>query len=170
LITLTLILDRILLRQQGDTWLDDVSLELNNGLTVLLGPTEAGKTSLMRVSAGLLPPTSGRVIVDGKDVTSVSVRRRSVAFVYQQFINYPSLSVYENIASPLRLARDFPKPDIDRRVRTVADLMGIGGLLKRGAAELSGGPQQRIAIARALARPVDVLCTRIRRRWRSPPR
>ena len=157
MITLTLILDRILLRQRGATWLHDVSLELNNGLTVLLGPSDAGKTTLMRVSAGLLPPTSGRVMVDGKDVTSVSVRRRSVAFVYQQFINYPSLTVYENIASPLRLARDFPKSEIDRRVRTVADLMGIGGLEKRRPAELSGGQQQRIAIARALARPVDVL-------------
>ncbi|MQA26253.1 MAG: ATP-binding cassette domain-containing protein, partial [Micromonosporaceae bacterium] len=94
---------------------------------------------------------------NGEDVTSVSVRKRSVAFVYQQFINYPSLSVYENIASPLRLARDFPKSRIDHRVHEVAELMGIESLLRRKPAELSGGQQQRTAMARALARPVDVL-------------
>src|SRR6201746_2141020 len=81
----------------------DVSLELDRGtLSVLLGPTLAGKTSIMRLLAGLDKPTSGRVLVDGKNVTGVDVRKRSVAMVYQQFINYPSLSVYEKLASPLR--------------------------------------------------------------------
>src|SRR5687767_15412243 len=81
----------------------DVSLTLERGtLSVLLGPTLSGKTSIMRLLAGLDKPTSGRVLVDGKDVTGFDVRKRSVAMVYQQFINYPSLSVYENIASPLR--------------------------------------------------------------------
>lgn len=154
---MALVLDGVRVRQRGELWLDDINLRLSPGLTTLIGPLTAGKTTLMRVVAGLLPPSAGRVTVNGADVTSVSVRRRSVAFVYQQFINYPSLSVYENIASPLRLAASFPKQDVDRRVREVADLMGIGDLLGRRPAELSGGQQQRTAIARALARPVDVL-------------
>ncbi|RVX47722.1 carbohydrate ABC transporter ATP-binding protein (CUT1 family) [Nonomuraea polychroma] len=155
---MTLILDGVSVRQRGETWLDDIHLELSNGMTTLVGPMTAGKTTLMRVAAGLQTPDSGRVVVHGKDVTGISVRKRSVAFVYQQFINYPSLAVYENIASPLRLDPRFrSKSEIDRRVREVAELMGIAGLLDRRPAELSGGQQQRTAIARALARPVDVL-------------
>ncbi|MFG1682513.1 ABC transporter ATP-binding protein [Nonomuraea sp. NPDC049269] len=154
---MALVLDGVRVRQRGETWLHDIHLELSSGMTTLVGPMAAGKTTLMRVVGGLLPPDSGRVVVNGKDVTAISVRKRSVAFVYQQFINYPSLSVYENIASPLRLARSFPKKDMDRRVREVAEIMGIGDLLDRRPAELSGGQQQRTAIARALARPVDVL-------------
>src|ERR1700752_5457867 len=93
----------------------DVSLTLENGtLSVLLGPTLAGKTSIMRLLAGLDKPTTGRVLVDGKDVTGIDVRKRSVAMVYQQFINYPSLTVYENIASPLRV-QGKPKAEIEKR-------------------------------------------------------
>ncbi|MGI5272094.1 ABC transporter ATP-binding protein [Nonomuraea sp. CA-218870] len=154
---MTLVIEGVSVRRRGEVWLDDIHLESSGGLTTLLGPMTAGKTTLMRVVAGLLPPDAGRVVVDGRDVTRVSVRRRSVAFVYQQFINYPSLTVYENVASPLRLAADFPRGEVDRRVREVAELMGIGGLLDRRPGELSGGQQQRTAIARALARPVDVL-------------
>ncbi|NUP63588.1 MAG: ABC transporter ATP-binding protein [Nonomuraea sp.] len=154
---MTLILDGVRVRQRGETWLDDIHLELSNGLTTLVGPMNAGKTTLMRVVAGLQPPDSGRVLVNGNDVTSISVRKRSVAFVYQQFINYPSLTVHENIASPLRLDRAYRKDGVDRRVREVAAVMGLSDLLGRRPAELSGGQQQRTAIARALARPVDVL-------------
>src|SRR5258708_9827122 len=85
-------------------------------LSVLRGPTLSGKTSIMRLLAGLDKPTTGRVLVDGKDVTGVDVRQRSVAMVYQQFINYPSLSVYENIASPLRV-QGKPRAEIDKRVQ-----------------------------------------------------
>src|SRR5919198_1382264 len=82
----------------------DVSLTLERGtLSVLLGPTLSGKTSIVRLLAGLDKPASGRVLVDGNDVTGADVRQRSVAMVYQQFINYPALTVYENIASPLRV-------------------------------------------------------------------
>ncbi|WP_219825357.1 ABC transporter ATP-binding protein [Nonomuraea typhae] len=154
---MALILDGVRVRQRGEVWLDDIDLELSSGLTTLIGPLAAGKTTLMRVIAGLHRPDAGRVVVNGADVTAVPVRKRSVAFVYQQFINYPSLSVYENIASPLRLAAGFPRKDVDGRVREVAELMGLDGLLERRPDELSGGQQQRTAIARALARPVDVL-------------
>src|SRR6476659_4809104 len=100
----------------------NVSLTLQRGtLSVLLGPTLSGKTSIMRLLAGLDKPTTGRVLVDGKDVTGVDVRRRSVAMVYQQFINYPSLTVYENIASPLRV-QGKPNDEIERRVQEAAKL------------------------------------------------
>src|SRR3954454_6300971 len=121
----------------------DVSLTLDRGtLSVLLGPTLSGKTSIMRLLAGLDKPTSGRVLVDGKDVTGVDVRKRSVAMVYQQFINYPSLSVYENIASPLRV-QGKPRGEIDRRVRDAEKLLKLEPYLERTPLQLSGGQQQR---------------------------
>ncbi|OMI12669.1 ABC transporter ATP-binding protein [Bradyrhizobium brasilense] len=101
----------------------DVSLTLERGtLSVLLGPTLSGKTSIMRLLAGLDKPTTGRVLVDGKDVTGADVRQRSVAMVYQQFINYPSLTVYENIASPLRV-QGKPRAEIERRGAEAAGLL-----------------------------------------------
>jgi glycerol transport system ATP-binding protein len=87
----------------------NVSLTFAAGsLNILLGPTLSGKTSLMRLMAGLDQPTSGTVHVDGLDVTGVPVQKRNVAMVYQQFINYPNLTVFENIASPLRIAKVGP--------------------------------------------------------------
>src|SRR5258707_15087680 len=104
----------------------DVSLSLERGtLSVLLGPTLSGKTSLMRLLAGLDAPSQGRVLVDSKDVTGIDVRQRSVAMVYQQFINYPAFTVFENIASPLRV-QGRPREAIDRRVREAANLLRLG--------------------------------------------
>ncbi|HWL70990.1 MAG TPA: ABC transporter ATP-binding protein [Geminicoccus sp.] len=140
----------------GSIHLHPVDAVLEPGLHVLLGPTGAGKTSLMRLMAGLDAPTAGRLLQDGQDVTGVPVRQRSVAFVYQQFINYPSLSVFENIASPLRLKGE-ERGAIERRVREVASLLHIDHLLDRLPAELSGGQQQRTAIARALAKEARLL-------------
>ncbi len=105
----------------GETHIRDVTLSLRHGtLNVLLGPTLAGKTSLMRLMAGLDQPTSGRVLFDGADVTGVPVQKRNIAMVYQQFINYPAMTVYENIASPLRVAGT-DRATIDREVRQAAD-------------------------------------------------
>jgi glycerol transport system ATP-binding protein len=143
-------------RAGGQTLIHPVGLSLEPGLTVLLGPTLAGKTTLMRLMAGLERPSEGRVLVKGQDVTGVGVRHRSVAMVYQQFINYPSLSVRENIASPLRIAGR-PRGEIRARVKEVAKLLRIDHLLDRLPAELSGGQQQRTAIGRALAREADLL-------------
>jgi glycerol transport system ATP-binding protein len=141
----------------GAPHLRDVNLDFEAGSrNVLLGRTLAGKTSLLRIMAGLDRPTSGKIIVDGKDMTGVSVRKRSVAMVYQQFINYPSFTVYENIAAPLRRA-GLDKRDIDRKVRETADTLRIGGLLDRLPGELSGGQQQRTALARALVKEADLL-------------
>ena len=135
----------------------DVSLTLERGtLSVLLGPTLSGKTSIMRLLAGLDKPTTGRVLVDGKDVTGADVRKRSVAMVYQQFINYPSLTVYENIASPLRV-QGKPRAEIEKRVQEAARLLKLEPYLKRTPLQLSGGQQQRTAIARALVKGADLV-------------
>lgn len=140
-----------------ETHIHPTDLRLEAGtLNVLLGPTLSGKTSLMRLMAGLDRPTSGRVLWAGEDVTGVAVQRRNVAMVYQQFINYPSMSVYENIASPLRLQR-LDKRDIDRKVREIAGLMKLDPMLSRKPLELSGGQQQRCALARALVKGADLV-------------
>ncbi len=141
----------------GETHIDNVSLTLAHGtLNILLGPTLSGKTSLMRLMAGLDAPSAGKIVFDGKDVTGVPVRRRSVAMVYQQFINYPTLTVYENIASPLRVA-GIDKSEIDRRVRETAALMKLAPFLDRKPLDLSGGQQQRTALARAIVKGADLV-------------
>ncbi len=120
---LTLVLDHVRKDVGAETFIRDVSLTLERGsVNVLLGATLSGKTSLMRLMAGLDPPTKGRVLVEGRDVTGTPVQRRSVAMVYQQFINYPSFSVYENIASPLRVA-GLPRAEIESRVQDAAKLL-----------------------------------------------
>src|SRR3954466_2983964 len=149
-------LDHVTRAVDGVDTVCDVSLTLDRGtLSVLLGPTLSGKTSVMRLLAGLDKPSSGRVLVDGKDVTGVDVRKRSVAMVYQQFINYPSLSVYENIASPLRV-QGKPRAEIERRVRDAAKLLKLEPYMNRTPLQLSGGQQQRTAIARALVKGADL--------------
>src|SRR6476620_12365073 len=150
-------LERVTRTVDGIPTIRDVSLTLERGtLSVLLGPTLSGKTSIMRLLAGLDKPTTGRVLVDGKDVTGADVRHRSVAMVYQQFINYPSLTVYENIASPLRV-QGAPREEIDRRVQEASKLLRLEHYLKRTPLQLSGGPPQRTAIARALVKGADLV-------------
>ena len=130
----------------------DVSLTLQHAsLNVLLGPTLSGKTSLMRLMAGLDTPTVGTIWFDGQNVTGVPVQKRNVAMVYQQFINYPAMTVYENIASPLRVA-GADRDRIDREVRRAADLLKLTPYLDRTPLNLSGGQQQRTALARAIVK------------------
>ena len=149
---MTLELDGVSKVVAGQTQIWPTSLTLDKGtMNVLLGPTRAGKTSLMRLMAGLDKPATGRILWDGADVTGLRVQDRQVAMVYQQFINYPSLSVYDNIASPLRLL-GHSAPDIERAVKKVADLMKLTPMLGRKPLELSGGQQQRCALARALVK------------------
>src|SRR5215210_6220851 len=127
----TLVLDQVRKDVGAETHIRDVSLTLESGtLNVLLGPTLSGKTSLMRLMAGLDAPTRGRVLVDGTEVTGWPVQRRDVAMVYQQFINYPSLSVYENIASPLRVA-GLRSVEIADRVREAARILRLESQLDR---------------------------------------
>ena len=128
------------------------NLTLRNGtMNVLLGPTLSGKTTLMRLMAGLERPDNGRILWEGRDVTGLRVQDRGVAMVYQQFINYPGMTVYENIASPLRIMRR-GREEIDRRVNEVAAMLRLTPLLARRPLELSGGQQQRCALARALVK------------------
>lgn len=136
----------------GQTHIHPTDLTLKNGtMNVLLGPTLSGKTSLMRLMAGLDVPNKGRIFWEGTDVTGVRVQDRKVAMVYQQFINYPSMTVYDNIASPMKLLGVDSK-EVDRRVRESAELMKLTPLLDRKPLELSGGQQQRCALARALVK------------------
>lgn len=139
----------------AQTWLYGLDLALRPGaVTILLGATRAGKTSLMRIMAGLDAPTTGSVRVDGVDVVGVPVRQRNVSMVYQQFINYPSMTVFDNIASPLKLRGD---TDIAQRVQALAQKLHIEMFLDRYPAALSGGQQQRVALARALAKDAPLL-------------
>lgn len=153
-----LVLKNIALTQDSEDVIYDLSATFQSGINLLIGPTTAGKTTLMRIIAGLVRPTSGTMTMDGADITKVSVQDRSVSFVYQQFINYPSLSVFENIASPLLAQKKRPsKQEVASRVEEMATLLGLTPFLKRKPSELSGGQQQRVAIARALARKADIV-------------
>jgi glycerol transport system ATP-binding protein len=125
-------------------------------VTVLLGATQAGKTSLMRLMAGLDVPSTGRVLVDGVNVSGVAVRERNVAMVYQQFINYPSMTVFDNIASPLKL-RGERGAALKSKVQALAEKLHIEVFLERLPAELSGGQQQRVALARALVKNAPLM-------------
>ncbi|MEO8410634.1 MAG: ATP-binding cassette domain-containing protein [Propionivibrio sp.] len=150
-----LMLEGITKRVGAQTWLYDMSIApQRSAVTVLLGATQAGKTSLMRIMAGLDVPTRGEVLVDGRSVVGVPVRQRNVAMVYQQFINYSSLKVFDNIASPMKLRGD---GDIARRVGELAEKLHIETFLDRYPAELSGGQQQRVALARALAKAAPLM-------------
>lgn len=154
---MTLALEDVTLVVGRDVHIHPTSLTLEPGtLNVLLGPTLSGKTSLMRLMAGLDRPTSGRVLWNGNDVTGVPVQKRNVAMVYQQFINYPAMSVYDNIASPLRL-EGLDKAEIDRKVNESAEMMKLTPMLDRKPLELSGGQQQRCALARALVKGADLV-------------
>jgi len=144
-------------RVRNEIHISDVSIRFERGsLNVLLGPTLAGKTSLMRLMAGLDRPTSGDIHVDGKSVLGKQVRQRNVAMVYQQFINYPGFSVYDNIASPMRLA-GVDNKTLDLRVREAAELLRLTEYLDRMPLQLSGGQQQRTAIARALVKQAELV-------------
>ena len=138
--------------------LEEVDLCLEPGsFTVLLGATRAGKTSLLRAIAGLDKPSCGSVqLVDEAARPPMRVRKH-VAMVYQEFINYPSLTLFENIASPLRVQGTLSRSEIDVRVRTIAERFELGGLLERLPSQLSGGQQQRTALARALIKEADVV-------------
>jgi len=150
-----LTLERIEQRVGAATWLYPLDLTLvPRAVTVLLGATQAGKTTLMRVMAGLDAPAKGRVLADGKDVTGKPVRERDVAMVYQQFINYPSMTVAGNIASPLKLRGE---KNVAARVAELAAKLHIEPFLQRLPAELSGGQQQRVALARALAKNAPLM-------------
>ena len=137
--------------------LNDVSFNFKKGnLYTILGRTLSGKTTFLKTIAGLLNPDSGNLSFEDKDFSKIPVWERNVAMVYQQFINYPHLNVYENIVFPLKqrkLSEEKIKTDADEAIKTV----GLVGFENRKIQELSGGQQQRVALARSLAKNAKIL-------------
>ena len=131
---------------------NDVNLETREGeFLVFLGPSGSGKTTLLRMIAGLETPTSGEILIGGQVVNDLSPRERRIAMVFQSYALYPHLSVYKNIAFPLK-AQNVKKELHKEKVEWAASLLGIGALLDRKPRELSGGERQRVALARAIVR------------------
>ncbi|MEM6988385.1 MAG: ABC transporter ATP-binding protein, partial [Pseudomonadota bacterium] len=141
----------------GHTHIKDTSMVLAPGhFNVLLGQTGSGKTSLIKLMAGLDAVASGSVLIDGVDVTRQSTQKRQVSLVHQFFVNYPHMTVFDNIASPLRVA-GMAKADIRARVEETAEILKLQPMLNRRPHELSGGQQQRTALARAIAKDSKVV-------------
>ncbi len=154
---MSLSLKNVSLCVDGQTHIHDTTIELEpSEFNILLGTTLAGKTTLMRLMAGLIQPTAGEIWFKGANVTGVAVQKRNVSMVYQQFINYPNINVFDNIASPLKLA-GHSRAEITKRVESVAELLRLKEFLKRKPIELSGGQQQRCAMARALVKDSDLV-------------
>src|SRR5258706_15565853 len=151
-------LDRVTKRFGDVAAIDDLSLDIADGeLLVLLGPTGAGKTTTLRMVAGLERPDAGRVEIGGQDVSIEPPAVRDVAFVFQQYSLYPHLTVYDNLAFPLRSpARRLPEDQVRKRVQDVAALLHIESKLANKATRLSGGEMQRVAIGRALVRAPSI--------------
>jgi glycerol transport system ATP-binding protein len=153
----TLELRSVVKRVGAETHIHETSVQLaEEGFNILLGTTLSGKTTLMQLMAGLERPTAGDIWFDGQNVTGVPVQKRNVSMVYQQFINYPNFTVFENIASPLRVAR-MKRAEIDNRVHRMAEILRLTPMLERRPAELSGGQQQRTALARALVKDAGLV-------------
>jgi len=149
---MSLELKNISLKVDGEMHIYDANITLKKGtMNVLLGRTLSGKTSLMRIMAGLDVPTSGKIFWEGNDVTGMKVQDRKIAMVYQQFINYPTMNVYDNIAAPLRIMKK-DESFIDKEVKKTAKLMRLENMLYKKPLELSGGQQQRCALARSLVK------------------
>ena len=154
---MTIELDNVSLRVGAETHIYETDLSLEPGqFNILLGTTLSGKTSLMRLMAGLEKPSSGKLLINGEDVTGIPVQKRSVAMVYQAFINYPSFSVFDNIASPLKVA-GLPRNEIEEKVGKFAELLKLTPMLHRLPNELSGRQQQRTALARALVKGAELV-------------
>ncbi len=144
-------------RVGAETHIHGTDIVFDDGsFNVLLGATRSGKTTLMQLMAGIQKPTDGTIWHNGRDVTKLPVQKRQVSMVYQQFINYPMLSVFENIASPLRVA-GLSDADVAARVGKAAELLRLAPMLQRKPSELSGGQQQRTAIARAIVKESDLI-------------
>jgi len=146
-------------KQFGDVRaVDGVDLSIQEGeLLVILGPSGCGKTTLMRMIAGLETPSGGEIVISGEQVTKLPPRARHIAMVFQSYALYPHMTVYRNIAFPLKAQGGLEKGEIDDKVRHAAGVLGIESLLDRKPRQLSGGERQRVALARAMVKEPSVL-------------
>ncbi len=143
-------------RFDGVAAVDGIDLASTDGeFLVLLGPSGCGKTTLLRMIGGLEPPTDGDILIGGRVVTDLPPRARQIAMVFQSYALYPHMTVYNNIAFPLKAAK-LPKAEQTKRVAWAGGILGIDGLLERKPRQLSGGQRQRVALARALVREPTV--------------
>lgn len=135
----------------------DVSLDIQPGSFVtLLGPSGCGKTTTLRMVAGFESPDEGEIYLGGEPINALTPNKRDTAMVFQSYALFPHYNVFDNVAYGLRL-RKVPKPEIERRVKEILDLVEMGGMESRMTNQLSGGQQQRVSIARALVRNPAVI-------------
>jgi sulfate transport system ATP-binding protein len=172
---MSITVDRVSKRFGDFVALEDVSFEVpTGGLTALLGPSGGGKSTLLRVVAGLEPPDTGTIRISGEDATPLPARERDVGFVFQHYAAFKHMTVFENVAFGLRVRKQ-PRDRVRDRVRELLELVQLHGLADRYPAQLSGGQRQRMALARALAvepkvllldEPFGALDARVRRELR----
>jgi putative spermidine/putrescine transport system ATP-binding protein len=137
--------------------LQDINLEVEKGqLVTLLGPSGCGKSTLLRCLAGLEVVSSGKVYLDGNDITDVSARNRGIGMVFQQYSLFPNLSVFQNVAYGLK-QKKMPKAQIEKKVKQILALVGLEEKINQYPSQLSGGQQQRVALARAIVTEPKVL-------------
>lgn len=174
------VLDRVSKSYKGVKAMDNVSFDVDKGsIFAIIGPTGCGKTTTLRVIAGLETPDSGRIYIGGRDVTLEKPYKRDAVMVFQNYALWPHMSVFDNVAYGLKIRRRglaLSRSDIERRVKEVLELVGLSGLENRYPHQLSGGQQQRVALARALAveprvllldEPLSNLDAKLRIRMRS---
>jgi multiple sugar transport system ATP-binding protein len=151
-------LDRVAKRFGEHEVIPDIELDIADGeFAVFVGPSGCGKSTLLRLIAGLEDASAGRVVIDGADVTALPPAKRGLAMVFQSYALYPHMSVYSNIAFPLKMA-GLDKASIDRKVRAAAGVLNLTSYLDRKPRQLSGGQRQRVAIGRAIVREPTSLC------------
>ncbi len=153
----TVTLEHIAKRFPGHHAVRDLSLEIRDReFLTLVGPSGCGKTTTLRMVAGLERPSAGEVLFDGRRVTGLPANRRDIAMVFQSYALYPHMTVYDNIAFPLRMM-GVPRSTIEARVREAARMLDLEALVGRKPRELSGGQRQRVALGRAVVRKASVL-------------
>ncbi|MGA0362302.1 MAG: ABC transporter ATP-binding protein [bacterium] len=152
-----LVAENLVFRPENEYHLNNVSFTMTRGkLYTILGRTLAGKTTLLKTIAGLIAPDSGSITYSGKEFGSLPVWKRNVAMVYQQFINYPHLTVFDNVAFPLK-QRKVSTATIQQKVSQALQQVGLQGFEERKIQALSGGQQQRVALARSLVKEAELL-------------
>ncbi|MDQ6688734.1 MAG: sn-glycerol-3-phosphate ABC transporter ATP-binding protein UgpC [Actinomycetota bacterium] len=147
-----------IVKKYGDGFpaVNDISIDVEDGeFLILVGPSGCGKSTLLRMIVGLEDITSGDMVIGGKQVNDLAPRDRNLAMVFQNYALYPHLSVYENIAFPLRLKGNLPDKEIDEKVRGASELLELDEHLQRKPGNLSGGQRQRVAMGRAIVREAD---------------